>query len=280
MRVTAEDFRYITDFVRDCSAISLGPGKEYLVESRLMPVARAAGLHDLGSLVVELRRPSPDPAFQVKVIEAMTTNETSFFRDHHPFSVFELEVIPELIARNAANRRLRIWSAGCSTGQELYSLAMILDRNFPELAAWDVTLVGTDLSNEVLARARAGRYSPLEVSRGLPPALQVEYFEQDGASYVLKEDLRSRCRFEQLNLAESWPVEAFDVVLCRNVLIYFELAVRRAVLDRIRRALTPGGYLYLGTAETTVGLVDGFTAVHYGNVAVYRAEVITMGEAQ
>jgi chemotaxis protein methyltransferase CheR len=273
MPVTTEDFTFLASFVRERSAISIGPGKEYLVESRLNPVARAVGLPDIAALVGELRRPFPNPAVKDKVIEAMTTNETSFFRDHHPFDALRTTVVPDLMKRKGATRKLRVWSAASSTGQELYSIAMLLDSQFPLLTGWDVTLHGTDLSNEVLAKARAGRYSSLEVNRGLPAPLLVKYFTREGANYVIDESIRKRAKFERINLADVWPaMPTFDIVFCRNVLIYFELDVRRRILDRIRKNLTPGGYLFLGSSESTVGLVDGFTAVRVDNTVVYRKE--------
>jgi chemotaxis protein methyltransferase CheR len=271
--VTVEDFTFLADFVRERSAISLGPGKEYLVESRLLPVAHEAGLSDLGALVGELRRPFANSTVKEKVIEAMTTNETSFFRDHHPFNALRNTVVPDVLDARADTRRLRIWSAASSSGQELYSIAMLLDTTFPQLAGWDVALHGTDLSNDVLSRARSGRFSALEVNRGLPAPMLVRYFQRDGAEYVIDEGIRSRCTFDQLNLAEPWPMmPTSDIVFCRNVLIYFELDVRRAILERIRRNLAPGGYLFLGSSESTVGLVDGFQAVRIDNTVAYRVE--------
>ncbi|MGN6605565.1 MAG: CheR family methyltransferase [Jatrophihabitans sp.] len=273
MPVSTEDFTFLADFVRDRSAISIGPGKEYLVESRLMPVAREVGLDDLAALVGELRRPFPNPAVKEKVIEAMTTNETSFFRDHSPFDALRTKVVPDVLELKATTRKLRIWSAASSTGQELYSIAMLLDSQFPQLSTWDVTLHGTDLSNEVLAKARSGRFSALEVNRGLPAPLLVKYFKREGADYVISDIIKQKATFERINLAEVWPImPVFDVVFCRNVLIYFELDVRRQILEKIRKNLTPGGYLFLGSSESTVGLVDGFTAVRVDNTVVYRKE--------
>lgn len=273
MSVTAEDFTFLADMLREKSAISITEGKEYLVESRLAPVARAVGLADVSELINQLRKPFPDATMREQVIEAMTTNETSFFRDRHPFDAMEQEVIPEIIKKNGVSRRLSIWSAASSTGQELYSLAMLLDTQFPELDGWDLTLMGTDLSNEVLNKARSGRFSTLEVNRGCPALYLAKYFHRDGAEYVFEERLRKRCRFDNLNLAQPWPIlPTFDVVFCRNVLIYFELDVRRAILERIRKHIHPGGYLFLGTSETTVGLCEGYTATRLGNAVAYRVE--------
>lgn len=271
--VSTEDFHFVADFLRRRSAISIGPGKEYLVESRLGPLARDIGYADINALIEELRRPFPNPAVRDRVVEAMTTNETSFFRDHHPFDTLRELMVPEAMKRNAGVRRLSIWSAASSTGQELYSIAMLLDTHFPELSGWDVRLYGTDLSTEVLDKARAGRYSPLEVNRGLPAQMMVTYFERSGADYVVDEKLRRWARFDQMNLAEPWPpMPIFDIVFCRNVLIYFDIPVRQSILERVRRTLAPGGYLVLGASETTVGVVEGYAAVRHGSSVVYRVE--------
>jgi chemotaxis protein methyltransferase CheR len=270
--VSVDDFTFVADYLREKSAISIGPGKEYLVESRLASVAREGGFDNVTALIRALRQPVPNPKVSLAVVEAMTTNETSFFRDHHPFEVMRTHLLPELVKRNAAQRRLSVWSAASSTGQELYSLAMLLDMHFPELAAWDLSLHGSDLSTEVVTKANAGRFSPLEVNRGLSAPMLVRYFQRQGAGYQISERIRKLCRFTQMNLASPWPAMApFDVVFCRNVLIYFELSARQQILERIRKALVPGGYLVLGTAESTVGVVDGFTAIRHGQTTVFQA---------
>jgi chemotaxis protein methyltransferase CheR len=271
--VSTEDFTFVADFLRQRSAISIGPGKEYLVESRLTPLARDIGLADLTALIGELRRPFPDPAIRDRVVEAMTTNETSFFRDQHPFDAMRTTLVPQVLERNAGIRRLNIWSAASSTGQELYSIAMLLDTHFPELQNWDVNLMGTDLSTDVLNRARDGRFSALEVNRGLPAPMMVRYFERSGAEYVVDPALRRWCTFTQMNLAEAWPVlPIFDIVFCRNVLIYFEIPIRQKILEKINRTLAPGGHLLLGAAETTLGIVEGYRPVRIGNTVAYRVE--------
>lgn len=271
--VSTEDFTFVADMLRERSAISIGPGKEYLVETRLAPLARSIGYGSLTELISELRRPVPNPTVRDRVVEAMTTNETSFFRDNAPFDVFKNDLVPAAMAANQTWRRLSVWSAASSTGQELYSIAMLLDSQFPELLSWNVKLFGTDLSTDVLTKARSGRYSPLEVNRGMPAPMLVRYFERDGAEYVIDKRLRDMCSFQQMNLANPWPqLPKFDIVFCRNVLIYFEIPVRQLILERIRRTLNPGGVLLLGTAETTVGVVDGYQPIRYGNSVVYRVE--------
>lgn len=275
MSLSTEDFTFIANFLRDRSAISIGPGKEYLVESRLVPLARSIGMPDLQSLTRELRRPGCAPLVKDRVVEAMTTNETSFFRDMHPFETLKNQVLPELIERRMTSRNLRIWSAASSTGQELYSIAMMLDADFPALRSWHVQLHGTDLSTEVIGRARAGRFSALEVNRGLPAAMLIRYLVRDGAEYLLDPDLVRRCTFQTMNLASAWPAQRqFDVIFCRNVLIYFELDVRLAILERLRRDLTPGGYLFLGAAETSSSPPSGLTAVRLGNTVTYRKDEV------
>jgi len=271
--VGTEEFAFVTDLIREHSAISIGPGKEYLVESRLSPLARSIGYPDVNALIGDLRRPAGNPRVRDRVVEAMTTNETSFFRDQHPFDALRNHILPATIKRHSTKRKLSVWSAASSTGQELYSIAMLLDSQFPTLAGWDVRLLGTDLSSDVVAKAKAGRYSPLEVNRGLPVTMMVQYFERAGADYAIDERLRRRCDFRQMNLVAPWPVlPQFDIIFCRNVLIYFEVSVRRMILERMRRVLAPGGCLMLGGSETTVGVVDGFTAVRLGGTVVYQVE--------
>ncbi len=271
--IRTDDFSFLADFLRRRSAISIGPGKEYLVESRLAPVARDGGFSDVASLIGELRRPLLDSGVCDRVVQAMTTNETSFYRDMHPFEALRETLVPSVMKANAGVRRLSVWSAASSTGQELYTIAMTLEENFPTLAGWDIRLVGTNLSSDVVARAQAGSCSPLEVNRGLPAALLLKYFERQGRNYVIDSRLRERCRFQELNLAGTWPVlPIFDIVFCRNVLIYFDLAVKRHIPAKVRQRLVPGGFLVLGAAESALGLVDGFVQDRVNNTVVYRAE--------
>ncbi len=271
--IHTDDFAFFADFLRGRSAISIGPGKEYLVESRLAPVARDGGYRDISSLIEELRRPRPDAGVCDRVVQAMTTNETSFYRDVHPFEALRESLVPAAMTSNAGLRRLSVWSAACSTGQELYTIAMTLEENFPALSGWDVRLVGTDLSSDVVSRARQGSFSPLEVNRGLPASLLLKYFERVGRNYVIDARLRERCQFQELNLAGTWPVlPMFDIVFCRNVLIYFDMPVKRRILAKIRQRLVPGGVLVLGAAESALGLVEGFTQARVNNTVVYRAE--------
>lgn len=266
----ASDFEYIRAFVRDEAAIVLDPGKEYLVESRLGAVARAAGLASVSALVHELRRQSPNGLHR-RVVEAMTTNETSFFRDVSPFDAMQSVVMPALQAARATDRRIRIWCGAASTGQEPYSLAMLILEHFPALSSWDVRIIATDISREVLDRARAGRYSQLEVNRGLPASMRMKYFERDGAEWIIRDAVRKLVRFEELNLVRSWSgLPACDVVFLRNVLIYFDLPTKRDILERAGRLLRPDGYLFLGSAEAATNIVTGFVREPVGKASCYR----------
>jgi len=254
--MTDQDFAFIRDLLRDRCGIVLEPGKEYLVETRLMPVARQLSLNSITELVARLRVHA-DGALRTQIVEAMMTTETSFFRDGHPFETLRQQVLPDLIERRRPERRLAIWCAACSTGQEPYSVALLIREHFPELVGWDLTLLATDVSREVLARAVEGRYSPLEVSRGLPPALLTKYFTHRAASWQLRADVRRMVKFQELNLARRWPpLPPLDLVMLRNVMIYFDVETKKVILDRVARLLRPDGYLLLGGAETTINLVD------------------------
>lgn len=259
--MTPQEFDYVCRLVRDRSAIVLDPGKEYLVEGRLTPVARQLGLGSVSALVGRLRA-GPDNGLADRVVEAMATTETSFFRDLHPFETLRATVLPELIRRRAGERRLAVWFAACSTGQEPFSFALLVREHFPHLAGWRLDLLATDLSAEVLGRARAGRYTQLEVNRGLPAPLLVKHFRQQGATWELSEDVRRVVEFRELNLAKPWPaLPRMDLVFLRNVMIYFDVDMKKSILGRVARLLRPDGYLLLGGAETTLNLEDSFRRV-------------------
>ena len=270
MSLAPPDSSFVRDLVRERSAIVLDEGKEYLLESRLTPIVRREGLGSLGDLVGRLRS-LPFGALHASVVEAMTTNETSFFRDAHPFEALRRHVLPELVARRAGARRLRIWCAACSSGQEPYSVAMLLRDGFPEVRDWDVQILGTDLSDEMLDRAREATYTPFEVSRGLSPAALAEHFEPSGAGWRVREPVRRTVEFRAMNLVEPWPALAeMDVVFMRNVLIYFDAETKRDLLGRVRRVLRPGGSLFLGASETTLNLDTAFERVALGRGSCYR----------
>jgi chemotaxis protein methyltransferase CheR len=263
------DFDYIRTLVRQRSAIVLEPGKEYLVQARLMPVARKQGLADISELVERLKR--GDATTTTQVVEAMTTNETSFYRDHHPFEALREEVVPELMQLRKAQRTLRIWSAASSTGQEAYTIAMTLREHFPQLAGWNVSILGTDLSQEVVDKAKEAKYAQIEVNRGLPAPLLLKYFERAGSSWRVKADLRSAVEFRQMNLVAPWPsLPRMDVVFLRNVLIYFDADTKRDILNRVRRLMAPDGYMFLGAAESTLQYDGMFERVTRSRANCYR----------
>ena len=269
MTIAAETFCFVRDLVRRESAIVLSQGKEYLVESRLLPVAREEGLADIEKLVEKVRQHPHSPVSR-RLVEALTTNETSWFRDGDPFAALRDTVVPDLASSRRTTRRLRIWSAACSSGQEAYSIAMTL-LDTPAVAGWTIEILGTDLSSVMVQRAREGRYSQLEVNRGLPASHLVRHFERDGAGWRVNTQLRSMARFSELNLMRPFPtVGRFDVVFLRNVLIYFDVVTKRDILHRVGRVLAPDGYLYLGAAEMTVGVDDAWERVAAGRSSVYR----------
>ncbi|MGE0679666.1 MAG: protein-glutamate O-methyltransferase CheR [Candidatus Binatia bacterium] len=270
MSLNNADFEYITKLVRDRSAIVLEAGKEYLVESRLLPIVRSEGCTSFADLVVRLRSPSANGLLK-RVVEAMTTNETSFFRDLHPFEVLKKTLLPELAAKRESERRLNLWCAASSSGQEPYSIALLLREHFPLLANWTVRFMATDLSVEMVERARAGRYSQLEVNRGMPAPLLVKYFQRHGVEWQVKEELRKTVEFRQMNLLDAWAaLPEMDVIFMRNVLIYFDVPTKKAILAKVRRLLRPDGYLFLGAAETTLNLDDGFERVQFDKAGCYR----------
>ncbi len=271
MAVTSLEFAFVRDLMRERAGVVLEPGKEYLIESRLASVARSEGFASLQELISRLRS-RPTDQLRLRVVEAMVTNETSFFRDLHPFEALRTTVIPELKRRRAADRRLVVWSAAASTGQEPYSIAMILADLGLREAGWTVDVLATDLSTEVLARAATGVFTQLEVNRGLPASLLVKYFTKEGgATWRIASAVRDMVQFSALNLAGPWPsLRVPDIVFMRNVLIYFETETKRDILGRVRRLMRPDGYLFLGGAETTLNLDDGYDREPIGKTACYR----------
>jgi chemotaxis protein methyltransferase CheR len=263
------DFDYIRTLVRQRSAIVLEPGKEYLVQARLMPVARKQGLADIGALVDKLKE--GDAKIITEVVEAMTTNETSFFRDNHPFEALREDVLPEYLQSRKTQRALQIWSAASSTGQEAYTIAMTIREHFPQLSGWKVSILGTDLSQEVVDKAKEGKYAQIEVNRGLPSPMLLKHFERAGSSWRVKPDLRSAAEFRQMNLVAPWPsLPRMDIVFLRNVLIYFDVATKRDILSRVKRLMAPDGYLFLGAAESTLQFDGMFERVTRSRANCYR----------
>jgi chemotaxis protein methyltransferase CheR len=259
--VTPQDYDHLCKLLHARSGLVLAADKHYLVESRLLPIARRTGLVNLTGLVARLREPGAE-ALICEVVEAMTTNETFFFRDRTPFENFRNVMLPALMERRSPARRIRIWCAAASTGQEPYSLAMMLREMGRELRGWRFEIVATDLSSEVIERARAGVYSQFEVQRGLPVAMLIKYFAQTGDRWQIAPEIRDMVRFMPLNLLHDVSqLGVFDIVFCRNVLIYFDQPTKIAVLERIAGATEPDGFLALGAAETVVGLTEAFRPV-------------------
>jgi chemotaxis protein methyltransferase CheR len=266
--VTPIDFDFLCKLLKERSGLVLTHEKEYLVENRLMPVARRVGCVTIAELVQRLKAPVSD-ALKVEVTEAMMINESFFFRDKIPFDQFRDTILPELIEKRSNRRRIRIWSAAASTGQEAYSLAMLV-ASFSKLADWRIDIIATDISNEVLEKARAGLYSQFEVQRGLPIQMLMQHFEQVGEQWLISDKVRKMVQFRQINLlSDCSALGNYDVVFCRNVLIYFDHATKVDALERIRRQLAPDGFLILGAAETVVGLGEVFAPIP-GKRALYR----------
>ena len=267
----ADDFEYLRRLMHERAAIVLEPGKEYLALSRLDPLARHAGCGSVAALVALLRRTEPVSELHDQVIDALTTNETTFFRDYNPWESLRTTVLPELVERKHRTRTLSVWSAGCSTGQEPYSIAMAIREHFPELLTWQLSILGTDISPSVLDRASRGRYGQLEVNRGLPAHLLVRHFTRAGMEWEIEEPIRRMVRFQRHNLVDEWPtLPPFDLVFMRNVMIYFDLEAKRRVLEAMHRQLAPHGYLLLGASETTYNLSEDFDRELDGRTAWYR----------
>jgi chemotaxis protein methyltransferase CheR len=261
MAISKEDFDYIRTLVRECSALVLGPEKEYLVESRLHVLARREGASSTKDLLNRLRA-DVSGRLQRKVNEIMITSETTFFRDVRTFETFKNVVLPELLVDRASVGSLNIWCAASSGGQEPYSIAMLLRECSPGLAGWNVRLIASDFSTELLARARQGLYTQMEINRGLPASFLVKYFQKSGNKWQIAMEIRKMIEFLEINLVKRWPsLPRLDVVFMRNVLIYFDLQTRKSILTQVHRLLNRGGYLFLGSSETFLRLEDNFEPV-------------------
>jgi chemotaxis protein methyltransferase CheR len=265
--ISPENLDFLCHAVYEESGIVLDASKSYLIESRLGPVARGEGLDTLDSLC-KLMKAISGKALRTKVVEAMTTNETLFFRDLRPFEAMRDHILPDLTGQTA-KRNIRIWSAAASSGQEAYSLAMLWKEM--NIAGCDLEIVGTDISDEMLNRCRAGRYRQLEVNRGLPARYLVKYFDPVDTDWVAKLELREMASWEKLNLmGDMSPLGTFDIIFCRNVLIYFDQETKASILRRLRQRLKPGGYLFLGLSETTLNLDPVYERRTLGSAIVYQ----------
>jgi len=255
--VTPPDYEYLRKLLKEQSGLDLSADKQYLIESRLLPLSRKAGLPGIGELVQKMRGGAA--AIIAQVVEAMTTNETFFFRDKVPFDHFRDSIMPEILKARAGRKSIRIWCAAGSTGQEPYSLAMCLKEMSAALTGWRVEIVATDLSQEVLEKSKAGIYSQFEVQRGLPIQMLVKFFTQTGELWQLNADIRSMVQHRQLNLLQDFShLGTFDLIFCRNVLIYFDQDTKVGIFDRLARMLESDGVLALGAAESVVGISDAF----------------------
>ncbi len=268
--ISKSDFNYVRDLVRRHSAISLEPDKAYLIETRLAPLARQTGFDSLQALIASLRT-NPGADLRDRVIEAMFTHETSFFRDGHPFEILKSMILPSLLAKRTLGQHLTIWCAACSSGQEPFSVAMLAREHFPDLARGRLRTIATDLSESILARAREGLYTQTEINRGLPPALLARYFDKQGSCWRLKLEIRRMVDFQRSNLAEEWPnLPSPDIIFMRNVLIYFDQETKKSILSKVRKTLKPDGYLILGSSETTLNLDPTFESISIGKTVCYQ----------
>jgi chemotaxis protein methyltransferase CheR len=252
-----DDFTYFSKWLKDRTGLVLGTDKMYLIESRLTPLLRKWNMGSFDSMMAALRK--GDDAVQREVSDAMMTHESFFYRDIKPFELFKRDVLPRLLATRAARRSMRIWSAACSTGQEPYTLAMILKEEGARLAGWKIDIVATDIAREIIDRAKQGVYTQFEVQRGLPIQMLMKYFKQNGDKWQISQEIRNMVQYREFNLlADPRVLGTFDVVFCRNVLIYFDQVTKGGVLMRVARAMEPDGVLYLGGAETVIGICDAF----------------------
>jgi chemotaxis protein methyltransferase CheR len=255
--VTPPDYEYLRKLLKDHSGLDLSSDKQYLIESRLLPLSRKCGVSGIGDLVQKMKGGSSTIIAQV--VEAMTTNETFFFRDKVPFEHFRDTIMPEMLKARANRKSIRIWCAAGSTGQEPYSLAMSLKEMGAVLAGWRIEIIATDLSTEVLEKSKSGVYSQFEVQRGLPIQLLVKYFKQNGELWQISPELRAMVQHRQLNLLHDFSqLGTFDIVFCRNVLIYFDQDTKINIFGRLAKSMEQDGFLVLGAAETVVGLTDAF----------------------
>ena len=252
------DFDLYADLLKKQSGLTLSSDKSYLIDSRLGPVAKAWGFDSLSNMTNALRG-LPDTKLIKDIVEAMTTNETSFYRDTRPFEIFKNVVMPYMLKSRASSKRLKIWCAAASSGQEPYSIAMMLKDMAHQMPKWKIEIYATDIDDKILDQASAAKYSQFEVQRGLPVQTLIKYFDEDGDKWALKDEIRNMVKFANFNLLNSMAgMDTFDVVFCRNVLIYFDAPDKTDILQRISQKVTGDGFLFLGGAETVFGLTDTF----------------------
>lgn len=270
MPLVASDIQYLRDSIAKRSGNVITDGQSYLFEARLAPLVKECQLRDVHALVEELRR-KPHDGMHDRITELMTINETSFFRDMQPFDALRDVVLPELLPSRAENKTLSIWSAASSSGQEAYSLAILLREHFPELHDWTTTILGTDISLEMVDRTREGVYSQFEVNRGLPSQLLLKYFHRKGLKWQATPELRAMVQCRKMNLTQVWPLAIkHDIVFLRNVLIYFDRPTKQKILQRVHQVIRPDGYLFLGGGETMIQLDAPFERVTVGQTIAFK----------
>jgi len=269
-RISADNYKYLQDLIYSGSGIVIEGDKHYLLEARLTMIVKEHGVDNINDLCALMRATGRQPV-EKKVVEAMTTNETYFFREPSQYEAIKSTLLKELREQRAVTRKLSIWSAASSTGQEAYSTAMmLLEQGF---AGWNVQILGTDLNEKVLERARAAKYLQLEVNRGLPAPLLLKYFRRQGLEWQLNDEVRRMARFEPLDLRQRMrALGPFDLVFCRNVLVYFDTPTRRKIIQEIHGTMFRGGWLLLGAAEVSTGMDEYFERRTIGNAIVYVAK--------
>lgn len=268
--IATVDYEYIQQLVRERSGIVLEADKQYLVDARLTPLLRQENLSSIQGLVVQLRA-KPFNGLHQSVVEAMTTNETLFFRDAHPFEALKSNVFPDLLKARETKKQINIWCAACSSGQEPYSIAMLAKEFFALHPGWSVQIIATDLSRDILARAKQARYSQLEINRGLPAIYMVKYFKKEGMEWQLKPEICNMVEFREMNLTAPWPfMPKIDIIFLRNVMIYFDVEMKKSILSKARGLMSSDSYLFLGGAETTLYLDSKFEQVYYGKAPCCR----------
>ncbi len=270
MSINSIDFEYIRQLLNQKTSVVLPDDKVYFVESRLAPIASSEKLNSVSQLIAKLRIYSGND-LHLQVIEALMTTETFFFRDNYPFEALQKFILPELINKRKIERSLNIWSAACSSGQEPYSIAILLQEHFPIINSWNVSIIATDISEQMLKLARTGRYNQHEINRGLSVYLQNKYFQQQGKEWEIISEVRHRIGFQQLNLCNTWnSLPKMDLIFLRNVLIYFDIKTKQNILFQVRQLLKPDGYLFLGGGETTINIDDNFEVVKFDKAICYR----------
>jgi chemotaxis protein methyltransferase CheR len=270
--ISSVDFDYLRQLVQQHSAVVLDGGKTYLAELYLQQIAESAGFATITELIAYLRQQTLSE-LHIQTVEALVTNETSFFRDNYPFEALRQFVLPELIKKRRIERSLNIWCAACSNGQEPYSIAMLIREHYPLLGNWSLQIIASDFSSKVLTRARQGRYNQLEIKRGLPKNLREKYFRQQESEWQIKDEIRHMVDFQQINLLHSWSsLPTLDIIFLRNVLIYFDIPTKKALLKKAQQQLRPDGFLFLGSGETTLNLDESFERVQFNKSICYRLD--------